>query len=440
MPLLKSARLPWNDHQDQEEARIVDNSQHEGPEQMQRFGSAEAILDVIYQVRQSLTQLLESVHLKPTKGRETARSLQIDRNLVWRMTRIIKAEDILATISDIPTSQQVEKICGACEGLGAPEAKVSALRQAIAVFEQVVEECAGNREYFEAMVSGLQVDDVTQRQESTRKITFLGNLSLWGVQARVNFKTMIYVPGASSDIIDCIRVAGLVDFKRSRQRSWPIHRVAAYDDAGSIISIKTAPILPDENLPPGLPLLKPFCSGTQLDIVPVERHYGTRYDLAPGPFGNQGTLTYVFADKLTHAHEVYRTTDRGDDRYMASMNDLVTPSEYVVHDIFLHKSFKIDAAPEVLLLDRLSTARGYQHNDVEKDRLPLSTRILNVSAGPASSAITQYPEYSKMIQFILDREGLDADELRGYRFTMTYPPVPSAVVMRVALSERPADQ
>ena len=409
-----------------------------GPEQAQRFGSPEAILDVIHQVRRSLILLLESVHLNPNNGRETARSLQIDRNLVWRVTRLIKAEDILSAISDIPSVSQVEKICLACEHLNAPESRVAAARKAVTEFERVVEECAGNREYFEAMVSGLQVDDVTQRQESTRKMTFLGNLALWGVQARVNFKTMIYVPGATPGVIDCIRIAGLVDFKRSQLRSWPIHRVAAYDDAGAVIKIKTSPIQRDDNLPPELPLLMPFCTGTLGDIVPIKRSYGTRYDLAAGPFGNQGTLTYVFADKLTHAHEIYRTTDRGDDRSMASMNDLATPSEFVMHDVFVHRDLHMDTTPEVLLLDRLSTARGYRPDDDEADRLPLSTRILNVSAGPMSSSLSKYPEYSKLLQFVLDSEGLLADDLRGFRFTMDYPPVPSAVVMRMMLPERSA--
>ncbi len=404
---------------------------------MQRFGSPEAILDVIHQVRQTLVQLLESAHLHPTKGRETARSLQIDRNLVWRVTRIAKAEDILSAIGDIPTASQVEKICVACERLGASPTTVQAARMAIIEFEQVVEECAGNREYFEAMVSGLQVDDVTQRQESTRKMTFLGNLALWGVQARVNFKTMIYVPGDAPNVIDCIRIAGLVDFKRSRQRNWPIHRVAAYDDAGSVISIKSVPILPDDNLPPGLPLLKPFCSGSHLEIVPVKRSYGTRYDLGSGPFGNQGTLTYLFADRLVHAHETFRTTDRGDDRYLASMNDLATPSELVMHDIFIHRDLKLDATPEVLLLDRLSTSRGYQHDEVEADRMPLSTHILNVSAGPLSSSLKQYPEYAKALQYVLKNQGIDGNDLHGHRFTMTFPPVPSAVVMRLPLPEHP---
>lgn len=405
---------------------------------MQHLGSPEAILDVIHQVRQALVRLLESVNLEPTKGRETARSLQIDRNLVWRLTRVVKAEDILSAIGDIPTATQVEKICSACERLGAPAAEVAAARGTIATFDRVVADCAGNREQFEAMVSGLQVDDVTERQESIRKLTFLGNLALWGVQARVNFKTMIYVPGDAPNVVDCIRVAGLVDFRRSRQRNWPIHRVAAYDDAGTSIRIETNPVLPDESLPPELPLLMPFCTGTQLEVVPVERNYGTRYDLAAGPFGNRGNQTFVFADRLKYAHETHRTTDRGDDRYIASMNDLATPSELVLHDVFIHRDLKIDAVPEVLLLDRLAASRGYRDDDVEGDRLPLSTRILDVSAGPASSALLQYPDYSRMLQFVLESEGLRPDALKGYRFKMAYPPVPSAVVMRLPLPERPA--
>jgi hypothetical protein len=407
-----------------------------GPELRQRYCSPEAILEVLYAVQRSLLTLLESAKLDPTKGRETARALGLDRTLIWRVTRVMKTEDILAAIGDIPTGSQVERICKACQDRGAPDDQVAGAREAVARFESVVEECAGNREYFEAMVSGLVVDDVTQRQENARKLTFLGNFALWGAEAAVNFKTAVYFPSATHpDIIDAVRIGGLVDFKRSSAGRWPIYRVHGYTEAGESVSLPSEPVLADDSSSPGLPLLSPFCSDQLPEIVPVRRAYGTRFDLEAGRFGNAGALTCVFADVIRGLIGAFRDP-ANHHYYLASMNDLFTPSEYLVHDIILHRDLVLSGAPEVMLLNRLTVSRGYNPDEDDKNRMPLSAKILNIAPGPMSS-VKRYPDYTRMLEFVLERLGLEAGDFVGHRFTMTYPPVPTAVVMRIGLPDRP---
>ena len=407
-----------------------------GPELPQRYCSPEAILEVLHAVQTSLLGLLESAHLDPTKGREAARALGLDRTLIWRVTRVVKTEDILAAIGDIPTSSQVERICKACRDIGAPDDRVASAREAVARFERVVEECAGNREYFEAMVSGLVVDDVTQRQENARKLAFLSNFALWGAQAALDFKTIIYYPSPTDpDMIDAVRIGGLVDFKRSSAGRWPIHRIHGYTEAGEAVPTTSEPVVADDALPPGLPLLRRFCCGQLPAIVPVRRQYGTRFDLEAGPFGNAGALTCVFADVVRGYQGAFRDPAIHN-YYMASMNDLFTPSEFLVHDVFLHRDVAVGGAPEVMLLDRLTVMRGYNPEEDEMHRMPLSAKILNVSAGPMSN-LKRYPAYTQVLQFILEQLGFEAGDFRGHRFTMTYPPIPTALVMRIGLPDRP---
>lgn len=415
------------------------HSDDTGPELRQRYCSPEAILDVLLDVQQSLLRLLESARLDPTKGRETARALGLDRTLIWRVTRVVRTEDILAAIGDIPTSSQVDKICRACLDIGAPEVEVARARDAVDRFEQVVKECAGNREYFEAMVSGLVVDDVTQRQENARKLAFLSNFALWGAQAAVNFKTIIYLPNASDpDTIDAVRIGGLVNFKRSSAGRWPIHRIHAYTEAGENVPTVAEPVVADESQPQGLPLLRPFCSEILPEIIAVERKYGTRFDLEAGSFGIAGALTCVFAEVVRGFQGAYRDPAMHN-LFMASMNDLFTPSEFLVHDVFLHRDVVVGSAPEVMLLDRLTTTRGYNPEEDERNRLPLSAKILAVSPGPMS-ALKRYPAYLSMVQFVLDKLGFESGDFRGHRFTMTYPPVPTALVMRFGLPDRPGPE
>ncbi len=124
---------------------------------------------------------------------------------------------------------------------------------------------------------------------------------------------------------------------------------------------------------------------------------------------------------------------------MRGINDLYTPTELVVHDVFMHREVGMTGPPEVMILDRLSQARGIHLDTDDRYRMPLSSKILRVSAGPAGSGLVQYPAYSKLIQYAFERLGWAPAEFQGYRFTMTFPPVPSAVVMRSVLPEKPVD-
>ena len=289
----------------------TDHNQPLTSAQEELYGSPDAILDVLYLVRDALTELIASTGADPAKTRDTARRLDLSNNQVWPVSRFINALDILAGSSEVIDRVKFEKICAACAEKGAPQNLVDQARQAIDTFEDLIARSAGDRQSFSLMLTGLGLEDVTQRQESTRKVAFLSNSSLWGVQCRLSFKTVIFTPssaepGQIADKVDAIRVFGMVDFRRLRPVPWPLYRMHGYYDDGTICPGTGIPIESPLEGPGSLPLLKDFCSQPLPDLCSVKRDYGRRFDLCEGPIGNAGLLTCVIADRLVNWQSIYR--------------------------------------------------------------------------------------------------------------------------------------
>ena len=50
-------------------------------------------------------------------------------------------------------------------------------------------------------------------------------------------------------------------------------------------------------------------------------------------------------------------------------------------------------------------------------------------------ASSRVPRYRQMLESVFDRMGWDAREFRGMRYTIAYPPIPTAAMLSFALPE-----
>jgi hypothetical protein len=119
------------------------------------------------------------------------------------------------------------------------------------------------------------------------------------------------------------------------------------------------------------------------------------------------------------------------------MIDLQTPAETLLFDFFVHKDLDFPTPPEVVHLDRLNAARGYNTSADEWNKLPLSAKVAQLGPASASIATHHYPEYRRLLDYTFDRIEIPLEEFKGFRFLMTYPTVPSAIVLRVPLLPAP---
>jgi len=403
---------------------------------MNDSGAPDHLLKILNAVRRAFRQVMLASGMDPKKTRETARALNLDRNLVWRITRIINTADILEISRDVPSQNQINKFCLACEAQGAPTGLIEHLQESCRDFETMVREVFDDRDSLNAVAAGLDFGDVTTRQKNMRQQAFLANSSIWGVQARVNFKTTIHAPSATDpDSITTARLEGLVRFRRLRPVPWPLRREHGYMDDGRIMDLVSRavdPEVPDSDLPPIVPR---FCSQPMPDIRTVKTEYGRLMQIPEGPLGNTGALDIVFADVFKPDFNRYRNADSD---HLASMIDLITPSELLVLDMFLHHDLEHEGTPEAFLLDRLTSTRGFRPEAQRiPEQLPLSIQTFSLGSGTAEVSSPRYPEYPDLLNHIFDCMDWRANDFRGYRLLMPYPPVPTAAMLMIKSPEKP---
>ena len=401
-----------------------------------QYGSPDAILEVMYLVRETLTEIIASAGADPTKTRDTARRLNLSNNLVWPVSRFINADDILTAGSEVIDRVKFEKLCDACEAKGADPHLVVQARLAIDKFEELIQISAGDRQSFSLLLTGLGHEDVTQRQESTRKMAFLSNSSLWGVQCRLAFKTVIFAPSVEDPTwVDAIRVFGMVDFRRLRSVPWPLYRMHGYYDDGTILPGTGVPIEPPPEGYGEIPLLHEFCSHPLPALRSVQRDYGRRYDLCEGPIGNAGLLTCVIADRLVKWQSVYR--EPGVNEFMGALFDLVTPLEHMLFDVYVHGDLPFEGPPMCTLLDRLTAPRGHDPVGDAYRQLPLSNKVLHLGPGLVGKASAHYPGYSQLMDHVFRKASLDPGRYEGYRLAIRFPQIPTAADLQWKLPENP---
>lgn len=301
--------------------------------------------------------------------------------------------------------------------------------------ELLIELSAGNRESFWDLLQGLTNDDVTARQEEARKGAFRNQSSLWGVRARLTFRTSIGFPSTTDETrTDGLRLGGLIDFTRLRPVPWQLFRMMAYRDDGQAFPVKPEPLDPEITSHEELPILKRFCSDPLPEICSVQTEFGRSFDLQPGVIGNLGSVDCVFGEVVRGVVSKYSEEN---DRFYATMIDLQTPTEFLLFDLLLHKDLDFPDPVEVLHLDRLNAARGYDTMSCDWNRLPLSVGVTPFSPSSAGAMIHHYPGYRELLDYAFDRIEMSPEDFRGYRFQMTYPTIPSAVVLRLLKSPSP---
>lgn len=399
------------------------------------FGSSAEITSVLLEVRDALTNMMSATGSDPSKTRATARLLDLDRNLIWKVIKVINSDDVIEVSQAIPSLATVEKIGRACGRSGVPAILIEHALTAVKKYEHMVKVSAGDRTNFEVMLSALEHGDVTSRQESARKLSYLGNSTIWGIQARVSFKTFLITPSPGTDgMLDLAVLGGFVGLRRLRSVTWPVYRDELYDDHGNPVQQVSLPIDPRQATVDSPPFLTDFCSIPLPEVSTYRKGLVTRYDLAPGPIGNAGIGSCIFGRIKPQCVSLYRDEVNTVGSFGV---DLETPTELVIADLFRHRSFPSTLPPDVFLLDRMTVPRGHDLSVDQHHRLPLTSKATRLGPGHLGSATPQFPRYPEMLKYAFSQLEWEADDFIGYRFTMQYPPCPAAILLQFPLLDPP---
>jgi hypothetical protein len=172
-------------------------------------------------------------------------------------------------------------------------------------------------------------------------------------------------------------------------------------------------------------------------VEPIALPTGTRWELQAGPVGHSFATTVVFGEIYRSLASPYRD-DRN--RYAQHLMRHFTPSEVLHADVFVHRDLPFAMPPEAILYGRLLDFVDHAMDVRERDRLPLPEAAEPLPTRPDGSPDASCPEHARqqeLTDLVMRRLGWSPSDFRGYRLTMRYPPIPTALLLRYPLLERP---
>lgn len=391
---------------------------------------------VMGMVRTAFSELLSSLGLNPARPQDISRQLNLNKNLTWKISRILKEHDPAAGFPFVPGKSALTILLEAFKKAGAPVQALTKVRHAFGELENLIETHAGDRETFEMMIAGLaQSSDRQQLAEAQRKHSFKGNSATWGVQAKVQICTNFIAPGTDKRKADLAWLSGLIGFWRLRRDvTWAMAAARKTGDDGTAVPEGEIHALdPDYDHDGAVPLFGDFCSQPLPEIHTDRNADGmTRYELAEGSIGNAATTTCIIG--LFGRNFVARRRATNDTRGEHFVR-LYTPVETLFHDLFVHKDLSYALYPQILLYSQMPGGPVFPLANREKGQLSIFDPIIKLGACPPDTVTSEIPFYPAMIGSVFSRMGWNANDFHGFRFRLRYPPIPTVALWRYDLPD-----
>lgn len=394
------------------------------------------VIDAFRELRATLAELFHAVGTDATQTRETARTLGLNRGLIWRLTRVVRSPESPDVISEVPGPQSFARFLDACRRRRAPLAPIQAARAAFDAYESAVDSCSGDRKTLAMLVANHADHAPSGDHVRARRKLFEGACAIWGVQAQLRFVSVFVFPSREDPaMLDAGHVTGFVGLRRLSARSWPLSYEAVHNKSGEAVRFRKEPLDPVGVGEGELQLIRQFCDPQEPRIEVHQIGDYKRFELAPGPVGNEGLTTCVFGSYLKMLYPRYSATP-DTAGFMVLMQ---TPTERVLFDMFVHRDLGVTEPPRAQLLDRLTFPHGNVESDFERQELLLPENPVVLPGRAAGALYPHIPWYGKLLTFVSQRIGHPLDEFRGSRLEIMYPPISTTLSRRFDLRPAPAD-
>ncbi len=388
---------------------------------------------VIRTVRGAFSETLSSLGADPSDPQSLGRALGLNRNLAWKISKIIQSDNLSSAIQQMPGAAGIRIFLDRIERAGANPALLQAAKKAVEEYDRLIEVHSGDRATLEMMASELSSAGRRQRDEYHRKLLYQGASYVWGAQAGAIVKVGAVAPGNERGRADFGSIGGIIDFRRIRQDvSWVVaRRTSTNDDGSGMVPGPTEAIDTRYADPEQAPLMADFCSQPLPEIRRIAGPIGSKFELVEGPVGNTGARTCVFGTVLRGV-PYYRTESNAVGRH-AAVCDM--PAKLMIVDLFIHESFAFAIPPEVILDGSVAMSQPASGGD--QSRLPLNEPLQDLGTGSLPLATPEVPRYNPMVQAMFDHSGWDPTEFHGFRMKIPYPAFPTALILYYELPTPP---
>jgi len=393
----------------------------------------------LQRIQAALTELYASVAADPGTPQTVSREVGINRNLAWKLSRILGADDPLGAVEHLPGTAGVSIMLEAFKGAGAPAGTVEEVRDAIMAFDEVVAEHVGDRGTLELVVGPMLLPHLqVERDRAARRLAFQGNSAIWGIQADVHLSTTFYAPSPDDpSMLDAVSIGGLLNHRRLRRGiRWPLLRINGFVNDGEAMRAIERRIEPlDPGVPRGAaPVLPAFCTGSQPSIERRSIPGGQQFEIEDGPLGNRGAATSLmgFVNRRAASCHVDEHNEHGE-----SLVHWFTPVADALVDLVVHRDLPLRMPPELRVSGRMGPVSVDPILTRGLEPIPMVEPVRSLGAGPPRLATPLVPRYREMADMVFDRMGWDPAAFTAYRLHVPFPPIPTMCGLRFALGARP---
>jgi hypothetical protein len=387
-------------------------------------------------LRNALAEGLIAAGADPARPQDAARDLGINRNLTWKLSRLIAAHDLEAAFSKVPGPGAVKILVRALEAKGAPPTALERINQTFVAFERMVAEHASDRSTLELMLDSSAAAG-TEPLELSRKLAFQGNSGIWGCQARVRVRAVFLAPNEGDPRqLDIAQISGLVDLVRFRPDAiWPLFQRISFADDGTPLDHSSHAReerihFTEDPSGEGPPLLRHFCSANLPEVVVEETPSGFTYSFGKGPVGNTGKLTLLYGSGTRRFAPRFRDSRN---EWAETFINVNAPAESLLMDFFIHESLRDEVQLEPKLLLGSSEANFLRHS-IE---LPCPEPVRELGSNPPLVSTPLMPRHGELVGEVFGHMGWSPAEFTGFRLEIKHPPTPSTAMLRYRLPSAP---
>jgi len=383
-------------------------------------------------LRGALLELYRVVGADPSKPQDVSRRYHLNKNLTWKVARIMAAEDPFEAVPVIPGSGGLEILLDAMGKAGAPAASLERVRHASTEFDRMIELHTGDRNTLELVLDSAMS---ARRMEMSRRLAFRGNSGIWGIQAGVRVTSYFVAPNHDDpSMLDLATLAGLTRVRRLRPVSrWPVFQVREYNDDGSpSIRKRRESLEPHSGVSSQPWMVRSLCTGVLPEVHLLQRGDTTIYEIGEGPVGLTGEFSCFFGFTDTAEVPRYRDTSNSVGEFVSSVS---IPVEALQFDLFVHRDLAGEIDPST---DMIGTIGGSVEG-VGALRLPLPEKLRDMGFG-AMVDTPQVERYAEGVGAVFERLGRDPRDFRCLRLMVDHPPMSSRAIIRYELPARPGTE
>jgi hypothetical protein len=379
-------------------------------------------------LRRALSDLLTSMGDDPHLPQEVSRRYNINKNLSWKISRIINSTDSYDLVPHVPGRGGMKILCQAFDAAGVDSARTEAVQRAFEAYNEMIRLHVGDRATLELYVGSRRPGGIHSEQlEDKRRLAYQGNSAIWGVQVRLGVTLRAIVANDDDpEFVDIADVGGFFGFRRLRPTvSWPVLQQRVLADDFQVEREVRVPIDPAHS-GDGPPLMPEFCSQPLPETRTILDHGAAIHELCEGPVGMTAAIDVAFGTVSKHVVPVHGDSSDSVGEHYCRID---TPVETVQFDLLVHRDLPFELPPRSLTCSRLHGQPTFPLSRSTRFHLPGTSTVQDLGSTREGISTPLLRDYPRLAESTCEALGQDIEAFHAYRIIVKYPPMPTVMVL-----------